>query len=213
MRLHSVNVGVERAMDNGKPSGKTGIYKLPTTAPVQIHELGLAGDVISDTDNHGGDDQAIYVYGTVDYEWWSAELGQTLEPGTFGENLTITELASATFNIGDRLQVGEVLLEITSPRIPCNTLAVRMNDSHFPKKFMQADRPGFYCRVIETGAVQAGDAVTVIPYTGATVSVIAVQNAFYAKDLSADDLQRLLAAPLARRAREYYANKLAKLTV
>lgn len=60
--------------------------------------------------------------------WWSFEKGQTLLPGTFGENLTISELESASFCVGDRLKVGAVTLEITAPRIPCATLAARMCD-------------------------------------------------------------------------------------
>ena len=212
MQLQSVNIGVEKAMDNGKPSGKTGIYKLPITSPVQINELGLPGDVISDTQNHGGPDQAIYVYGTLDYDWWAAELGRTLEPGIFGENLTITDFESATFNIGDRLKIGTVLLEMTSPRIPCRTLATRMDDPQFTKRFLQAERSGVYCRVIETGTVQAGDAVTYLPFTGDTVSVIEVQHSYYAKDLTEADLRRLLDAPIASRARDYYESKLAKVT-
>ena len=56
-----------------------------------------------DTKNHGGPDQAVYVYGGADYAWWSAELEQELAPGTFGENLTISDLESAPLAIGDRL--------------------------------------------------------------------------------------------------------------
>jgi hypothetical protein len=40
MQLISVNLGHERAMQNGKPSGKTGIYKLPTSDVVQVTSEG-----------------------------------------------------------------------------------------------------------------------------------------------------------------------------
>src|SRR6185369_5003102 len=103
MQLISVNLGHERAIRNGKPSGKTGIYKLPTSEAVQIGFDGISADFICDTKNHGGPDQALYVYGTPDYEWWSRELGRELTPGTFGENLTISGLESAVMSIGDRL--------------------------------------------------------------------------------------------------------------
>src|SRR5215211_1617187 len=103
MELISINIGQARAIRNGKASGTTGIYKSPVDAPVEITSLGLAGDVICDSGNHGGVDQAVYVYGTTDYAWWSAELERDLAPGTFGENLTISELESARLDIGDRL--------------------------------------------------------------------------------------------------------------
>ena len=201
MYVLSVNVGQEREIYNGKPSGKTGIYKIPTSDAVQIHALGLEGDVISDKKNHGGPDQAVYVYGRDDYAWWEAELGHELAPGTFGENLTIAGMESASFNIGDRLSMGDVVLEVTSPRIPCATLAVRMDDPTFVKRFRFAKRYGVYCRVIVPGAVRAGDAVTVTPYDGETMSVLAMADLFYDRKAGPDMLRQALDVPLAERAR------------
>ena len=50
----------------------------------------------------------------------------SLARALFGENLTIAGLESARMLIGDRLALGSVILEVTSPRIPCVTLAARM---------------------------------------------------------------------------------------
>lgn len=99
VHLVSVNVGKTRKLDNAKPLGITGIFKLPTQDAVFVSPEGLAGDTICDTENHGGLDQAVYVYGTEDYAWWSRQLGQELAPGTFGENLTLSEFTSATSKI------------------------------------------------------------------------------------------------------------------
>ena len=95
MELISANRGQATPLDYAKSSGITGIFKQPVTGPVQITALGLVDDTICDTENHGGVDQAIYLYGTIDYAWWAGELGTPLAPGTFGENLTISELESA----------------------------------------------------------------------------------------------------------------------
>jgi MOSC domain-containing protein YiiM len=149
MHLASVNVGRARPFQ-AKAVGQTGIFKEAVSEPVSIGALGLAGDAICDVENHGGPDQAVYVFGVPDYEWWSRELGLDLAPGTFGENLTITDLESAELLIGDRLYVGpQVILEVTAPRIPCVTLARRMNDPRFLVRFRAATRPGVYCRVIQ----------------------------------------------------------------
>jgi MOSC domain-containing protein YiiM len=151
MQLVSVNIGQERAIKNAKVSGKTGIYKLPVNVPVQITSNGLTGDSICDIENHGGLDQAVYICGVPDYRWWSSVLERELLPGTFGENLTITQLESAQVYIGDRLHVGTVILEVAAPRIPCVTLAARMGDPVFVKRLRAAERPGLYCRVIQEG--------------------------------------------------------------
>ncbi|MCP6756960.1 hypothetical protein NL533_35565, partial [Klebsiella pneumoniae] len=53
MKLLSVNVGKVQPIQTAKPSGKTGIFKQPRTEPVMITALGLEGDAIVDTQNHG----------------------------------------------------------------------------------------------------------------------------------------------------------------
>jgi len=201
MQLSSINIGQARAIRNGKASGTTGIYKSPVDVPIQITALGLPGDVICDSANHGGVDQAVYVYGTTDYAWWSAALERDLAPGTFGENLTIGELESAQLYIGDRLYVGLAILEVTAPRIPCATLAARMGDPAFVKRFRYAERPGLYCRVIQEGVVCVGDQVRLERYAGETMLAIEMFRDYYAADLNEARIRRQLAAPIAVRAR------------
>ncbi|MEP7288654.1 MAG: MOSC domain-containing protein [Chloroflexota bacterium] len=212
MKLLSVNLGKARIVEAGPRLVETSIYKLPLDNPVQITVNGLQGDTISNTKDHGGPDQAVYLYGSLDYDWWSAALGKTLEPGTFGENLTISDLESASLHIGDRLHIGSVLLEITAPRIPCVVFALRMNDPAWLKRFRKAERPGLYCRVIEPGKVQVNDPVTLEPYTQPTVTVLEVFRGYYDNDLSEDDLRRTLATPIAIRARQDYEERLAAIT-
>ena len=210
MQLISINIGQARVIRKAKASGTTGIYKSPVDLPVEITALGLAGDVICDSANHGGVDQAVYVYGTTDYAWWSAELGRDLAPGTFGENLTISELESAQLSIGDRLHVGSVILEVTAPRIPCATLAARMGDPAFVKRFRYAERPGLYCRVIHEGVVQVGDPVRIERYAGETILAIEMFRDYYANNLDEAAIRRQLAAPIAVRARADIVERLEK---
>lgn len=211
MNLLSVNIGGRRTQPKGDGLETTGIYKLGTPAPVAVGRLGLPGDFIGDLKNHGGPDQAVYVYGAPDYAWWSAQLGRRLEPGTFGENLTLGDFESAGCRIGDRLQIGSLLLEFTAPRIPCSTLARRMGDAHFVKKYTAAGRPGVYCRVIQEGVVQAGQAAVLIPYSGPTVSCLEVFRAHLRHGPDAGTLRRMLQAPIAARARADFERDLHKL--
>ncbi len=211
MQLLSVNVAIKQVI-NAK-SGATGIYKNPTDDPVTITHEGLSGDTIVDVKHHGGVDQAVYVYGCVDYAWWEAELNRTLPPGIFGDNLTISDLESASLCIGDRLQVGQVTLEVTAPRIPCETLAARMEDPKFVKHFAQAKRFGAYCRVIVGGDVKAGDAVTLTQYQGDRISINEVAQAYFSNaKITDDEIRRLLAVPIDIRSRNHYEEKLAKKT-
>src|SRR5687767_2874713 len=208
MQLISVNLGHERSIQNGKPSGKTGIYKLPTSEAVQITALGIGSDFICDTRNHGGPDQALYVYGQPDYEWWSQELGRELAPGTFGENLTISELESARLTIGDKLLIGTVILQVSAARIPCATLAARMDDPAFVKRFRHAERPGLYCRVLREGTLRAGDEVRLEPYARESITALEMFRDWYEPDKSEAAIRHYLAAPLAVRARKHKEKQL-----
>ena len=193
MRLTSVNVAL--------PVNGTAIAKQPVEGPVTVTAEGLAGDGVGSPKHHGGPDQAVYAYGTVDYAWWSAELGRELAPGTFGENLTIEGLESARCAIGDRLAIGTALFEVTAPRIPCGTLARRMGDKRFIGRFRDARRPGLYLRVLQPGEVAGGDAVTLTPAPPGALPLLELQDLFYRRKAAKADLERALAAPIAARAR------------
>ena len=89
--------------------------------------------------------------------WADEESRDDLAPGQFGENLTTEGFNEADVHIGDRFRAGTALLEVSQPRVPCYKLGIRMGDPAFPKRFLQSRRSGWYLRVIEEGAVGAGD--------------------------------------------------------
>jgi MOSC domain-containing protein YiiM len=138
-------------------------------------------------------------------------LGRELDPGTFGENLTVSEMESAHFSIGDRLIVGDVILQVSAARIPCATFARRMDDPQFVSRFREAERPGLYCRVLRAGSVQTGDNVIRESYCLETLTIVESFRAYYESDLSEETLQHYLRAPLAHRARASFQEKLEKL--
>jgi MOSC domain-containing protein YiiM len=194
MKLLSVNIGLAARLP-GKPSGKSGIFKHPVSGPVLVDELGLVGDAIVNKRHHGGVDQAVYIEMLADYVWWSTELGRDLPPGTFGENLLIEGLENREIQVGDRFEIGTVVLEVTSARIPCATFAARMEDRMFVKRYTKAARPGAYARVIQTGSLQAGDKVSYQRFDGPSVTMPEMLRDF-GKRLNAQDRARYLATPV-----------------
>ena len=211
MILMSVNLGEKRILQWKERVETTGIFKFPRDKPVKITKLGLEGDVIVSKKHHGGPDQAIYVYGGADYTWWSKELGREILSGTFGENLTISELESAQFKVGDYIHIGDVTLQVSAPRIPCGTFAARMDDPQWVKRFRYAERPGLYCRVLKEGFVQAGNTVSVERFTGDTISCLQMYRDFYDRNKSEETLLRHLNAPIAIRARKSLEEQLQRL--
>jgi MOSC domain-containing protein YiiM len=207
LRILSVNVGEAVPFEHTAPK-VTGIFKKPQADPVHIGAYGLAGDAICDLDHHGGLDQAVYLYGQPDYDFWSRELGRELEPGTFGENLTVANLESANINLGDRFTFGSLVMEVNSPRIPCRTFAARMDDKYFAKKFLAANRPGIYCRVLSEGPVQAGDVLSHVPFEGEQISVIEMNETWNRKDLEPHEMRRFLTTPVHRKSRQLWESLL-----
>lgn len=210
IQIASVNIGSVENVHHGSKVHSTGICKRPVPGPVTVSELGMDGDAIVDTKHHGGHDQAVYVYSTEDYDWWASQGDRDFPPGLFGENLTISGLPG-NLSIGDRLLIGDVLLEVTSARIPCDTFAARMGDSGFGMAFRKAERPGFYCRVLNPGTVAANDAVTLIESGDSGVTVLDLFRFGFTKSGDERTLQRLLNAPVAERVRVQVEEALARL--
>jgi MOSC domain-containing protein YiiM len=199
MRLSSVNTAHSEA--------GSGIDKRPRGGPVAVNTGGLQGDHVEDQEHHGGPDQAIYAYSLDDYLWWEQQLGTAVTPGSFGDNLTIAGMPT-DMNVGDRLLIGEVVLEATAPRIPCATLSKHMQDSGFALRFRRAERPGIYFRVLNEGYVAAGDEVTFVADVDASVSISDLVTAYYDLSPDRDELARLLQAPIAARLRSKFVAKL-----
>ncbi|WDR04604.1 MOSC domain-containing protein [Devosia rhodophyticola] len=206
--LVSVNIGVPEKID--AKAGLTGIFKRPQSGSVQIGAEAVIGDAVLDRRHHGGVDQAVYVYLNTDYDWWTQELNAPISPGTFGENLTISEIIGDNLAIGDRFIIGDVVLEITCHRTPCRTLAARMGDAGFIKRFLAAGRSGAYCRVMTTGAVTAGDKVEHKPFAGPRVTVAELMAHEGTRELDADYMARVLATPVHYKMRQDFEKRLAK---
>lgn len=198
MKLLSVNIAQQQILDTPNGPVQTGIIKEPVLTKVQVTKLGIEGDTIVDTSVHGGLDQALYLYSQEDYIWWEEHLGRKLPPGIFGENLTISDFGTAPLNIGDRLQINDVIIEISAPRTPCFKLAARIGDPAFIKEFVQVARTGAYARVIKTGDIIAGDEVRLTKAKAEYPSVSDVFKTCHSKNPDLDIMKQALLSPLGR---------------
>ena len=211
MKIVSINLGSPQEMQIGQRRVTTGIHKIPQPSAV-ISTAGLQGDCVADTEHHGGEDQAVYIYTTNDYDWWMETLGRELEPATFGENLTISGFDSANLHVGDRIFIGDpednpIILEVTAPRIPCEVLAQHIESPNFVKHFAVAERPGAYCRVLEGGTVTLGQPVTLQPWMNGSVTLTELMRWHYTQP-SERNIKRALVSPIAERWRKKYEAKL-----
>jgi MOSC domain-containing protein YiiM len=140
---------------NVAPEG--GVPKRPVVAAL-ITAHGVAGDRQLDLKHHGGPDRAVCLYALERIDALAAE-GHPIAAGTTGENLTIAGIAWDELQVGDRLAVGDhVVLEISGPAPPCNTIADSFLRGEF-KRISDKLHPGWsrlYARVLTEGLVREG---------------------------------------------------------
>ncbi|MFF2088707.1 MOSC domain-containing protein [Nocardia sp. NPDC058176] len=151
--------------------GRSAIDKRPVEGRVEVRALGLAGDHVCDTVNHGGLDQAVYAYAAEDAARWAGELDRELPAGWFGENLRLSGLPASDAVLGAHWAIGDTLLEVSAPRVPCATFQQWSGERQWVKRFALRSDTGCYFRVLTEGTIGAGDEVRVVyvPEHGITV--------------------------------------------
>ena len=220
MKLISVNVAIPKTVEINGDLVSTGIYKTPVQQPVWLGKLTLDGDDQADKKVHGGAHQAAYCYPLEHYAHWQPKLAMSrLSYGTFGENFTITGLNEDNICIGDTLQIGEAVVQVTMPRIPCFKLAHKLGNPKIIKEFLHSGRSGFYLRVLSEGLVKAEDAIKIISrdplaITIHTALILQKLDLNLIKDALPESMLKkaLTVASLAPQLKEDYSKRLASIT-
>ncbi|EWT02237.1 molybdenum cofactor biosysynthesis protein [Intrasporangium oryzae NRRL B-24470] len=167
---HVLSVNVGRGVERPYASGPvTAIDKRPVDGidvrdPGPKHGglgSGVVGDTVGDTRHHGGVTQAVYAYPREDQQWWEERIGRPIEPGGFGENLTTVGVEATHALVGELWTIGDVVLRVEAPRIPCATFAGHMGERRWVKRFTDAGRTGAYLSVVTPGRIEAGAPIVV----------------------------------------------------
>ncbi len=149
-RVHQIN------------TSQGGVPKLPVDEAV-VDVSGVIGDVQEDRVHHGHPEQALCLFSLEVIERFRAE-GHPVEPGSTGENITVSGLDWGLVMPGTRMTVGPVELEITGYATPCAKNARWFTDGRYNR--MHASRhPGesrVYARVLEGGRIEPGDPVRLV---------------------------------------------------
>jgi MOSC domain-containing protein YiiM len=99
--------------------------------------------------------------------------GFALYPGALGENVTTQGLDRRTVRLGQRYRLGEVIVEITKMRRPCDQLnpygegsiQAAVFDKDVKAGITESPRwglAGFYASVIQTGTLRPGDPIVLL---------------------------------------------------
>lgn len=196
MKLLSVNIAQPQEVEiNGRPV-LTGIYKQPVSRRVRLGKLTLEGDGQADLTVHGGEHQAAYAYPIEHYAHWQAVLGRdTLPHGTFGENFTTRGLLEDEVRVGDVVQIGGAVVQVTMPRLPCFKFAHKVGRPEILKEFLHSGRSGFYLRVLTEGEVGAGDDIAMLERDPVGITIRVALGLQKLQEGDAGQLRQALAIP------------------
>ncbi len=182
MKLISVNKSKKKSIEYQGKQILTGIFKEPAEGKTLVRQGNLEGDEQADLVNHGGSHKAVYGFSYDHYNYWRDTLKQPdLQHGAFGENLTISGLDEAGLFIGDQLSIGECVLEVSQPRVPCFKLGIALKNTRAPKLFTKTYNTGVYFRVVNEGVISAGDSVTKMHSASHSVSIKSLFRAYFDK--------------------------------
>jgi MOSC domain-containing protein YiiM len=173
-RILSINTGIVQPLfvntEANTQSVMSAIRKAPLSGAVTVNRLGIAGDERADMSVHGGLDKAVYLYPHEHYAFWVAarervlhRQEESLSFGFMGENLTTEGLLETELWIGDSLEIGELLLEVTEPRAPCFKFAARMGYPQAIKHMLQSGFTGVYLKVITPAEMVTGQTICIKP--------------------------------------------------
>jgi MOSC domain-containing protein YiiM len=193
MKLLSVNVGLPRLLSWHGQTFDTGIFKDSVAGPVMLCTTNLDGDRQADLSVHGGPNKAAYAYPSEHYPSWNAELSEPVHDwGAFGENFSIEGLLETDVSIGDRYRIGDAIVQVTTPRLPCFKLAAKFKSDDIIERFLNSGRCGFYFSVEKEGVVKAGDAIELLSRVTPTLTVAEVNSLYTLKSPDREILQRSL---------------------
>ena len=130
-------------------SPEKGMIKHDVGEGLLLEELGIEGDA-----HAGFMHRQVSLISIEDIRTMMEKLPD-LVPGSFAENLTTEGFDLSALKVGDRLRVGETILEVSQIGKECHTKCEvfrKTGDCIMPKK-------GIFTRVIKGGKVKTGDTV------------------------------------------------------
>ncbi|WP_281887075.1 MOSC domain-containing protein [Paenibacillus sp. YYML68] len=191
--VKSLNVAQPVHVQYGKQEVLTGIYKQPSEKPLKLGKLHFEGDGQGDLVHHGGADKAVCVYPYEHYDFWEKGLQLKLEPGAFGENVTVVGWVETEVHVGDTFRLGEAIVQVSQPRQPCYKLSMRHGWKELPVRVQETGYTGYYFRVLEEGVVAQGDMLERTAIHAARITVEEVNRVMHRDKQDVEAIRRLLA--------------------
>ena len=151
--VHSINI-----------STQGGVPKLPTDK-AEIKFEGVEGDFNkfrTEKKNSIGT-RAVTLFSLEQIEKLKSE-GHSIDVGTTGENITIEGVDWPSLEVGDRMMIGEAMIELSEPTAPCSKIGKSFIDGAFSRidHELELGWSRWSASVIEEGQVEIGSQVILL---------------------------------------------------
>jgi MOSC domain-containing protein YiiM len=134
------------------------LEKKPVCHDVYLRHDHLAGNEQADLRHHGGEDKTLYTMPMEHICHWRTVFSRPDLPfGGLGENLTVLGALETDVCIGDRFQLGEAMIQISQPRLPCWKIGRLWGVLDFGVQMEAEGRCGWYSRTIQEGTFSLAD--------------------------------------------------------
>ena len=193
MKILSINVGKPSLLVSSAGDVLSGINKRPIEEEVFLGKLNFVGDAQADLIHHGGVDKAVCVYPVEHYSFWENFMGKKLDFPSFGENLTVQGMQEEVIHIGDVIQIGTAIVQVSQPRKPCYKLARKYGITDLPLQVQNTGYTGYYFRVLQEGVIKRVDLPVVLETDPLGVTVAYANQIMHHEKKNIDGIHKILA--------------------
>jgi MOSC domain-containing protein YiiM len=140
----------------------------------------------------------VHHYSASHYPVWCKELPESahlFKLGAFGENLFSAELDEKMVCIGDKIAIGDVVLELSEPRTPCMKLNHKFEVANMASRVQTLLRTGWLYRVLVPGTVQAGDMIRLLERPCPEWTVARLSYYLFLEKDNVDMMREIVALP------------------
>lgn len=176
---------------------ESAIRKQPVNE-ITVHKLGAEGNDVGLKAHHGGVDKALFFMSEKTFVKLTALIGKDFDwqdTAVYGENFVVSELNENNVCVGDRYQIGSVIVEVSQPRKPCERLSLNSEHTDTQKIVREQGLTGWYVRVIQAGSCKKGDHIHLLQRPFPTLNIMHLNQLIAQKPSEA--IRKALEAALA----------------
>ncbi|MCL1047241.1 MOSC domain-containing protein [Shewanella electrodiphila] len=166
--------------------------KLPVQS-LSVTQHGVEGDKQADPIHHGGEERVLHHFPREhygQYRRWDL-ITNFKDVPAMGENISTVGLDESQVNIGDIIQIGEVLLQVTQPRSPCFKLNLQFGHPKFALAMQESRMCGWFYKVLQAGEINANDSIVLIERK-TDISIAQAMKIYFLPEVDPEQYQQLM---------------------